>query len=224
MSFDTTCPSCGASSNVSVGICPYCKTVFVGNKKKDKDGHLISVLRQKYKAGKLQFVLRNIENLLKEKTKSKENVNLLSLYLKVLLEIDGPASKIRSIISLILIHDADNKQVINTLELLEAQTLFTKERNDDGEVKVKAVIKRDPNNAYAYFLLGSHLYWSDHDYRGAIIYLEKAVKIHDGFIRAWGCLGALYKTLGQTVAYKRAFKKAASLETNPQMKKFFKEA
>ena len=36
----------------------------------------------------------------------------------------------------------------------------------------------------------------------ALKYLEKAVKLHPRFIRAWGCLGAIYRSLGNNTLSK----------------------
>ena len=55
-----------------------------------------------------------------------------------------------------------------------------------------------------------------------MIYLEMAVKKHPTFVRAWGCLGAIYKQIGNETLSKRSFATAAKLETNPQMKKYLK--
>lgn len=224
MSFDLVCPNCGAPSASSVGICPYCKAVMTNKKIKNKDEHLISVLRKKYKEGQLPFVLRSCERMVNEKVKLKTNNSFLLFYLKVLFESDAPGSKIRSTISTIFLNDPGCVEAMDYLEIQEAKDLLSDAKNDPGEQKIKAIIKRSPNNAYAYFLLGSHLYWADQEYQQAIIHLEKAVKLHPGFIRAWGCLGALYKTIGNLPLAKKSFNKAASLESNVQMKKFFKSA
>lgn len=224
MSFEIICPNCGAPSVSSVGVCPYCKSVMATKKDKGTDGHLISVLRKKYKEGHLGFVLNSCETSLKEKPKQKENVNFLLFYIQVLMESDGPTTKIRSLLSNIFLIDPENQMAQDFLELLEARELFTGERNDPGEIKIQKLIKRSPKNALAYFLLGSHYFWVEKDPVHALIHLEKSVKFNPHFGRAWGCLAMLYKEMGNRTLAKEAMKKAVALEPDPSMKKLLRSS
>jgi hypothetical protein len=47
------------------------------------------------------------------------------------------------------------------------------------------------------------------------------VRLHPNFLRAWGCLGAIYKKLGNAQLAQMAFQKCAAIETNQNMKNFF---
>lgn len=223
MSFEINCSNCGAPSSVSVGICPYCKKTFKNKKRKKDESPLISRIKADYKAGKVDNVISACKQMYATKEKMRENNNFLLIYLKALLEIDGPATLIRSIVSQLLINDPTNSEALDILYILEARDELSTEKNDPGEKKLKAIIQRSPNNAYAHFFLGAHLFWIDKDYMQATYYLEKAVKHRPNFLRAWGCLGALYKELENEVLSKRAFAKAAKIETNTRMKKFFRQ-
>jgi len=222
MSFDVVCSGCGAPSSSSVGVCPYCKGVFSNSKSKNKETPLITKIRKNYKEGKLDKALFDCDLLYRSKEKLKENNSFLKLYVNVLLESEGPPSKIRSLLSLVMLNDPSDIEAIDLLDILEARDELSNVKNDTGEQKLKNIIKRSPNNAFAYFLLGSHLFWVDKDYEQAVIYLEMAVKKHPTFVRAWGCLGAIYKQLGNETLSKRSFATAVKLETNPQMKKYLK--
>jgi tetratricopeptide (TPR) repeat protein len=222
MSFDIVCPNCGAPSSASVGTCPYCKAVFQNKKQKSKETPLLGRLKKEYKEGHLDKVLFDCDLLFRSKEKMQSNANFLLLYVKVLLETEGPASKIRSLLSRVLLADPENEEAMIYLDILEAKEELTDSLNDPGEQKLKRIIKRAPKNAYAHFLLGSHMFWVDKQDATALKYLEKAVKLHPRFIRAWGCLGAIYRSLGNDTLSKRAFSHAAKLESNPRIKKFFK--
>ena len=222
MSFEIICPNCGAPSSSTVGICPFCKSVFQNKKNKSKESPLLGRMKKEYREGKLDKVLFDCDMLYRTKEKMLENNNFLLLYVKVLLETEGPASKIRSILSRILMNDAENLEAVDYLDILEAKEELTDGKDDPGEQKLKRIIKRAPKNAYAHFLLGSHMFWVDKRDAAALKYLEKAVKLHPTFVRAWGCLGAIYRKLGNETLSKKAFIHAAKLESNPRIKQFFK--
>lgn len=73
----------------------------------------------------------------------------------------------------------------------------------------------------AHFILGTRLFWVDGESVMAIPHLETCVRLHPSFLRAWGCLGAIYKKLGNTQLAKMAFEKCAGIETNSTMKEYF---
>lgn len=223
MSFGIFCSNCGAPSNVTVGVCPYCKTPIENPNKKDKDGHLLSNLQEKYKKGNYQFVLRNAELLLKNKSKLKESKNFLTLYINALLETDGPPSKVKSLLSHFLLLNSEDPFAQVVLETLEAKSMMSSQKNDAGERRLKKALKSFHQFPYGHFLLGSHIYLVDNDKQTAMIHLESAVKIHPGFTRAWACLGSLYKELGNQTLSAKALRKAVALETNKEMKKFLKD-
>lgn len=223
MSFEIVCPSCGAPSTTSAGTCPYCKSVFQNKKSKGKpDNPLLGRMKKEYKEGMLDNVLFDCQLLYRNNEKMQDNNNFLILYIKVLLETEGPPSKIRSLLSRVLLNDPSNQEAIDYLDILEAREELSAEVNDPGEQKLKRVLQRSPKNAFAHFLLGSHMFWVDKDDRSSIKYLEKAVRLHPNFVRAWGCLGAIYKSIGNETLSKKAFARAAKLESNPRIKKFFK--
>ncbi len=223
MSFEIVCPSCGAPSVSSVGICPYCKTVLATKQDKGSDGHLIGALKKKYREGRLGFVLNSCETMLKEKPKQNENINFLLFYIKVLMESDAPSTKVRTLLSKTFLLDPENTEAMDYLDLLEARELLTDQRDDPGEMRIKKLLKRSPKNALAHFLLGSHYFWVEKDSLYAMIHLEKSVKANPYFGRAWGCLAVLYKEIGKQTLAKEALKKTLELEPDPTMKKILRK-
>lgn len=223
MSFDLKCNNCGAPSASSIGVCPFCKSVMLSGNKSNpsKQDLLLTQLRKHYRQGKLSLVLAGLKQLFSTKPKYKENVSFLDLYLRVLFETDAPGSNIRSVISLILLQDANNQAALDFLDLQDAKSHLTAQKNDHGEKMIRSVIARSPKNPFAHFLLGSHIFWTEKDYTKSIIHLEKCTKLHPNFLRAWGCLGALYREIGNSSLAADAFRKAASLETDKKMKQFF---
>lgn len=192
MSFDIFCPNCGAPSNPSVGVCPYCKTSIDNPNKKDKDGHLLNHLKKKYKEGDYAFVLRNADQLIHSKPKLKENVNFLMVYIEALIESDGPPSKIKTLLSHLFLKDPTNSKALAINEIMDAKAYLSNQRNDAGEKQIQAALKLYPDLAYGHFLLGSHIYHMDGEPHSAMIHLEKAIKIHPCFTRAW-----VYRGRGQ---------------------------
>jgi cytochrome c-type biogenesis protein CcmH/NrfG len=110
---------------------------------------------------------------------------------------------------------------LDYLEILEAKNCLKKGINDAGEVMLKNVLRRSPKNVHAHFLLGTHLFWVDSESPMAIPHLETCVRLQPYFLRAWGCLGAIYKKMGNAQLAQMAFNKCASIETNPSMREFF---
>lgn len=111
-----------------------------------------------------------------------------------------------------------NSELIDYLEIVEAKGLLKNGPNDAGSLLLKNILRRSPKNVHAHFVLGAHLFWTDHEPSLAIPHLETCVRLHPNFLRAWGCLGAIYKKLGNHQLSQMAFQKCAAIETNPGMK------
>jgi len=221
MSFEQVCSGCGAPSGPSVGICPFCKTIMAspngGNFLQEKS------ITQLYEKGRLDLALVLAKKLYMEDPESKKDISFLMLYAKLLIDTEGPSSLIKSTLSEAHFIDPANSDVLDYLELMEVRNYLRKGPNDIGEVQLKNLIRRSPKNVHAHFLLGTHLFWTDEMPQEAIPHLETCVRLSPNFLRAWGCLGAIYKKLGNPQLAMRAFQKCAELETESRMKEYFLE-
>lgn len=221
MSFEQVCSGCGAASGPSVGVCPFCKTIMVssndGNYQQEKS------VTQLYEKGRLDLALLLAKKLYSEDAESKKDVSFLMLFAKILIESEGPSSLIRSALADAHLLDPSNPNILDYLELMEIKRYLDKGPNDPGEVQLKNLIRRSPGNVHAHFMLGTHFYWTDDEPLMAIPHLETCVRLSPGFLRAWGCLGAIYKKLGNSQLAMRAFQKCAELETESRMKNYFLE-
>ena len=94
MSFELICPNCGAPSSPSVGVCPFCKTILT-SKKHSKDSPTITNINKLYSEGKLEQALLMVKSAENKKPNLLNNVRFILLYVKILIEVDGPSSKIR---------------------------------------------------------------------------------------------------------------------------------
>lgn len=219
MSFEQVCSGCGATSGPSVGICPFCKTLMTsasdGNFQQEKS------ISQLYEKGRLDLALVLAKKLYSEDPASKKDVGFLVLFAKILIDTEGPSSLIKSVLSEAHLIDPLNQDILDYLELMEIKKYLKKGLNDTGEVQLKNLIRRSPKNTYAHFLLGTHLFWTDEQPQMAIPHLEICVRQSPNFLRAWGCLGAVYRKLGNTQLAMRAFQKCAELETEIRMKEYF---
>ncbi|MSP19165.1 MAG: hypothetical protein EXR74_06295 [Bdellovibrionales bacterium] len=117
----------------------------------------------------------------------------------------------------------ENVDVIDYMEIVEARNNLKKGLNDIGEIALKNLLRRSPKNIHAHFILGTHLFWKDSESTMAIPHLETCVRLHPNFLRAWGCLGAIYKKMGNAQLAQMAFQKCAAIETNQSMKEFFEK-
>jgi predicted Zn-dependent protease len=221
MSFDVVCSGCGAPSSPSVGICPFCKTVMAANDGKEK--HSIDSFIKLYNDGKLERALGLGTEMYKAKPELKSDLAFVLTFAKVLIESEGPSSKIRSVLAEAHLVTPESVDVIDYLEIVEAKNNLKKGLNDTGEIALKNLLRRSPKNVHAHFVLGTHLFWMDNESATAIPHLETCVRLHPNFLRAWGCLAAIYRKMGNNQLAQMAFQKCATIETNQSMKEFFEK-
>ncbi len=221
MSFQLICSGCGAPSGPSVGICPFCKTVMTSSRGKNLDQE--NSIVQLHEKGRLDLALTLAKKIYANDLESKKDVGFLLLYAKILIDTQGPTSLIKGVLSEAYLVSPNNTDVLDYLDLIEASGHLRKGSQDSGEVQIKNLIRRSPNNVHAHFILGTHLFWVEEQPQMAIPYLETCVRLSPNFLRAWGCLGAIYKKLGNAQLAGRAFHKCAELETDTTMKEYFKQ-
>lgn len=219
MSFEAVCHNCGAPSGPSVGVCPFCKSVMTNSNEQEAAG--TNNLLKLYNEGKIERALALGTTMLKSKPDLKSDIQFVITFVKVLIETEAPSSQIRGLLAEASLVAPDNKDLIDYMEIIEAKNGLKKGLNDSGEIILRNVLRRSPNNIHAHFLLGTHLFWVDSQSPMAIPHLETCVRLHPNFLRAWGCLGALYKKMGNAQLAKMAFEKCATIETNPSMKEYF---
>jgi tetratricopeptide (TPR) repeat protein len=219
MSFDLVCPNCGAPSGPSVGVCPFCKSTLSGTT--TKEDRTVTAIRRFYTDGKIDKALVLASVLEREKPKMSENVGFLLLFAKILLETEGATSKIRNLLTKAFLLEPENQDASEYLEIIEAKTQLKKGLNDLGEQTLRNIIRRSPRNPHALFLLGTHLFWTEGLTSEPIKLLERCVEVRANFLRAWACLGTIYKKIGRSALAVRAFRRCNALETNQRMKAYF---
>ncbi|NQZ02428.1 MAG: hypothetical protein HRT45_17355 [Bdellovibrionales bacterium] len=220
MSFDIICNNCGAPSNPSTGVCPFCKSVMVSSKP-SKESATVTRIRELYSKGKVDKALQMIRSAEEHKPKLLDNANFVILYVQILIEVDGPSSKTKSLIARCLLEQPDHAGLLEYLEIVDAESKLTKGLDDAGELELANVIRRSPKNVHALFLLGSHLFWVEKEQQRSVKLLERAYKQRPNFLRCTACLAALYVELGYPQFAKKLFRHCASLDSNKEMKKFF---
>jgi tetratricopeptide (TPR) repeat protein len=182
-----------------------------------------SSIKQLYENGRIELALGLAKKMYSSGNDSKKDVGFLLLYAKILLDTEGPSSLIKGLLAEAYLNDPNNRDVLDYIDLTEAKGNLKKGLNGSGEVQLRNLIRRSPNNIHAYFLLGSHLYWIEDQPQMAIPFLETCVRLSPNFLRAWGCLGAIYQKLGNPQLSMRAFQKCADLEVDPKMKEYFSQ-
>jgi hypothetical protein len=95
MSFEFVCDSCGAVSGPSVGMCPFCKTVLT---KTTAESITFNSVQKFYNDGRIDLALSSAQKFYKDKPELKTDVSFMLLYVKILLETEGPTSLINSIL------------------------------------------------------------------------------------------------------------------------------
>lgn len=219
MSFDIICANCGALSSPAMGVCPYCKSVMTTEVEKKTPA--IGSIKKSFNDGQLERALllaRAFETQKPDSLKSKEFV---LLYVQILLEAEGPSTKIKALLNQALVDDPSDPQLLDYLEIAEAESNLSREKDDAGEIALTNIIRRSPENVHALFVLGSHLFWVEKDAQRALRYLEQCVRLRPNFFRAKACLAAVYKALKMDDLAVRFCNECASKASDPKIKKFF---
>ena len=219
MSFDIICTHCGALSSPTMGICPYCKSVMATEAEKEIPA--IANIKKFFNDGQLERALSLSKALEIQKPESLKSKEFVLLYAQILLETEGPSTKIKSLLNQILIDYPADPQLLEYLEVAEAESNLSRQKDDAGEIALANIIRRSPENTHALFLLGSHLFWAEKDAQRALRYLEQCVKIRPNFFRAKACLAAVYKALKMDDLAMFFCNECASKTSDPEMKRFF---
>lgn len=225
MSFEVLCGRCGAPSGPSVGVCPFCKSPLASDsgsgKGKSKENATLTAIRGHYAEGRLERALPLATAAYEQKVELQENAAFLLLYAKILIETDGPKSRIRAILTKATLADPADAEVQEYLDIAEAMTLLRPGvPQDEGETLLRHVIRRSPKNPHASFILAAHLAWEEEgDPHEPIKYFVQCVRARPVYQRAWGALGALYKEIGNDALAAEAMRRAIKLESNPAMRK-----
>lgn len=221
MSFDIVCANCGAPSSPTTGVCPYCKSVMTTEVEKKTPA--LGSIKKSFNDGQLERALSLAKVLETQKPDSLKNKEFVLLYTRILLEVEGPSTKIKSLLNQALIDNPSDPQLLEYLEVAEAESNLSREKDDAGEIALTNIIRRSPENAHALFLLGSHLFWVEKDAQRALRYLEQCVRLRPNFFKAKACLAAVYKVLGMNDLAANFCNECASKASDPKIKEFFAE-
>lgn len=221
MSFDITCPGCGALSGPYVGVCPFCKTVMTTEQ--SKNAQQTSSLLELCESGRTDMALVVAKKMYTSDEKYKKDLNFLLTYVKILIDIEAPSSQVNGLLAEAHMIDPKNQEVLDYIELMQAKTNLKRGIHDSGEMQLKSLLRRVPHNPHALFILGSHLFWQESQPTMAIYYLENCVKLAPSNVRAWGCLGMIYQKMNNPQLAQRAFNKCLELEKSPSMRTYFQQ-
>jgi tetratricopeptide (TPR) repeat protein len=221
MSFDIVCVNCGAPSSPAIGVCPYCKSVMTTEVEKRTPA--IGSIKKSFNDGQLERALSLAKVLETQKPDSLKSKEFVLLYTKILLEAEGPSTKIKSLLNQALVDNPSDPQLLEYLEVAEAESNLSREKEDAGEIALTNIIRRSPENVHALFLLGAHLFWIEKDAQRALRYLEQCVRLRPNFFRAKACLAAIYKALRMDDLAARFCNECASKASDQKTKEFFIE-
>lgn len=219
MNFDIVCTNCGATSSPAIGVCPYCKSVMTAEA--EKKIPIIANIKKFYDEGQLERALSLAKALETHKPDSLKSKEFVLLYAQLLFEAVGPSTRIKSLLNQSLIDNPSDPQLLEYLEVAEAESNLSRHKDDMGEMAVANIIRRSPENAHALFLLGSHLFWVKKDAQGALRYLEQCVRIRPNFFKAKACLVGVYRALKMDDLAAAFCNECASKTSDPEMKRFF---
>jgi Flp pilus assembly protein TadD len=219
MSFEIQCSKCGALSSPSVGTCPFCKSVFepAGQSAGGTSVELVKL----YAEGKVERALQLFTATRAQTPDLDKDPGLLLLGAKILLETEGPLGTIKTVLMKGHLVAPENTEIVDYLELTDAKEKLDIGSGGLAEQALKNLVRRSPKNPHALFLLGSHLFWSKKETEISARYLQTCVSCRPTFLRAWACLGAIYRTIGHADLAENAFRKCLALESNPRMIAYF---
>ena len=219
MSFGIVCTNCGALSSPAIGVCPYCKSVMTSEAQRKMP--VIADIKKFLNDGQLEQALLLAKALETKNPDSLKNKEFAVLYAQILLEANGPSTQIKSLLNQSLIDNSSDPQLLEYLEVAEAESNLSREKYDAGEIALVNIIRRSPENADALYLLGRHLFWKKKDAQRALSYLEQCVKIRPNLFRAKACLATVYKALRMDDLVVTFCNECASKTSDQEMKSFF---
>ncbi len=220
MNFEIACSHCGAISSPVTGVCPYCKSVMTQTDPSTQPESFPQI-QSLYDDGKIEFALTAASGLEKKDPESLKDLGFVLLYVKILLETDAPSSKARLLLKQALADNPSNPDLLEYLELVEAESHISRDNSSQGEVILANIVRRSPKNVHALFLLGSHLLWTEDDPQSALRYLEQCVRFRPNFMRAKACLAATYKALGMQDPATRLLTECANKASDGNVKRLF---
>ena len=189
----------------------------------DKNAEQENSVLKIYESGRLDLALDLAKKMYMSDPESKNDPGFVLIYVKILLDSEGPTSLIQGLLAEAHLLDPKRKDIMDYIELVEAKRYLKKGLNDTGETQLRNLLRRSPDNVQAHFILGTHLFWMDEQIQMAIPHLETCLRLSPNFLRAWGCLGAIYKKMGNSQLSIRAFQKCIELEPNERMKEYFEK-
>ena len=224
MSFELTCPKCGAHSGPSVGTCPYCKTIMSAAAQNGAPMAPEMVAVQRYfDSGSIDQALTLASAAETHAPELLKNREFQVLYSRILIETEAPACKIRAILNQVLLKSPNDADATDYLGILDAKMNFTAHESSGGESRLTEILKRRKDLDLAYFVFGAHLFWERAETQMSVRHLDAAIRLRPNFLRAWGCLGAIHRQIGNEPLAQKAFQNCLRLETEPGMRKYFQE-
>ncbi len=220
MNFEIACSHCGAISSPVIGVCPYCKSIMTKTDPSTQPESFPQI-QALYDEGKVDLALTAASGLEKKDPASLKDLDFVLLYVKILIEADAPSSKTRLLLNQALADNPSNPNLLEYLELVEAESHISRDNSAQGEVILANIARRSPKNVHALFLLGSHLLWTEDNPQSALRYLEQCVRFRPNFMRAKACLAAAYKALGMQDPATRLFTECANKTTDGNVKQLF---
>jgi tetratricopeptide (TPR) repeat protein len=221
MSFQLVCQNCGSVSGPSVGICPFCKSILTSRTAGEYESALL--IHKNYAKGNLPTALSLARKIYEIKPEQRLNVHFLLTYTKILIDVEAPSSQIKSILNEAFLLAPHEQEVLDYIELVDLWGRLKRGTDSDAAESVLKLIHRSPKNPHAYFILGTHYYWAVSGPLSAIPYLESCLRLAPSHLRAWGCLGAIYKKIGNSPLAKQAFQKCLEIEMDPNMRQLFEK-
>jgi len=189
----------------------------------EKQTPSLTRIRNLFNEGNVDQALVLAQTLEAKKPDAIKNAGFALLYAQILIEVDAPSSKLRSVLNHAIVENPSDVRLLEYLEIVEADSNLSHEKDDAGEVALANVIRRSPDNAHALFLLGSHLFWVEHDTQRSLSYLQRCVQLRPNFLRAKACLAALYKTLNLDHHAERLLNECAAKTSDRGMKEFLRD-
>ena len=94
---------------------------------------------------------------------------------------------------------------------------------EKGQKALEALVIEDSSVALlAKYRLAYHLFWKNIDIRGACRILEEVCQNRRGFMKAWCCLGFVYKKMGLKIKAHEVFSHCLLYETDKKRRQFYK--
>lgn len=184
--------------------------------------HLLAQVETLFFRGDLHQTHHLIECIVENNNALVGSADLFVTHAKVFIELYGFNVHAQCSVEQALLLEPEHAEALKLKTLSRLHEEFRDGLYTQAETELRELIKSEPENIYAQYLLAYHLFWKNGAQTEALDLLETSVRQRPSFLRAWLCLAMAYKRGHQSEKAEDAFQECLALDKDPVNLEFYK--